>query len=113
MNDPQMIDLGECTPEELIEASRYSVEIHWSPEDQIFIADVPELPGIRTHGATQRRLWKWPLKLRPSGWLQHGIMAKRSQNPACWFMPRQSDFAVKTMSRPMARYHSGSLLYLR
>jgi len=53
MNDPQMIDLGEITPEELDEASHYSVEIRWSPEDQIFIADVPELPGTRTHGATQ------------------------------------------------------------
>ena len=53
MSGRKMIDLGEITPEELAEASHYSVEIHWSPEDQVFIADVPELPGTRTHGATQ------------------------------------------------------------
>ncbi len=30
----------------------YSVLIRWSDEDGVFIADVPELPGCRTHGAT-------------------------------------------------------------
>lgn len=38
--------------EELAEARRFSVVIQWSPEDGVFIANVPQLPGARTHGAT-------------------------------------------------------------
>ena len=31
---------------------RYSLLIEWSPEDDAFVATVPDLPGCRTHGAT-------------------------------------------------------------
>lgn len=31
---------------------RYSMVIKWSPDDDVFIVDVPELPGCHTHGAT-------------------------------------------------------------
>ena len=40
------------TPEQLAEASKYSILIRWSQEDQIFIAEVPELSGAKTHGAS-------------------------------------------------------------
>jgi predicted RNase H-like HicB family nuclease len=40
------------TPEELAEASHYEIVIQWSEEDQIFIASVPELTGVVTHGNT-------------------------------------------------------------
>ena len=40
------------TPDQLAEASQYSIVIRWSPEDQIFIAEVPELNGAKTHGAS-------------------------------------------------------------
>jgi predicted RNase H-like HicB family nuclease len=40
------------TAEELAEASRYEIVIHWSDEDQVFIASVPELTGVVTHGNT-------------------------------------------------------------
>lgn len=30
----------------------YSILIRWDPRDAIFFADVPELPGCKTHGAT-------------------------------------------------------------
>jgi predicted RNase H-like HicB family nuclease len=40
------------TEEELAEASRYEIRIHWSKEDQLFLASVPELPGTITHGKT-------------------------------------------------------------
>jgi predicted RNase H-like HicB family nuclease len=32
---------------------KYRIKIYWSAEDQIFIAEVPELPGCMTHGDTQ------------------------------------------------------------
>jgi antitoxin HicB len=40
------------TPEELVEASRYRLEIQWSDEDQAFLVSLPELEGIRTHADT-------------------------------------------------------------
>jgi predicted RNase H-like HicB family nuclease len=30
--------------------TRYQLTIYWSAEDQLFIADVPELPGCMAHG---------------------------------------------------------------
>ncbi len=33
--------------------SRYEIMIHWSKEDQAYIAEVPELPGCMADGATQ------------------------------------------------------------
>lgn len=30
--------------------SKYEVIIYWSDEDQVFIAEVPELPGCKAHG---------------------------------------------------------------
>jgi predicted RNase H-like HicB family nuclease len=38
------------TDEELAEASRFEIVIHWSEEDQVYIASVPELPGAKAHG---------------------------------------------------------------
>ena len=32
---------------------RYEVIIYWSNEDQIFVAEVPELPGCMAHGETK------------------------------------------------------------
>jgi len=29
---------------------RYEIIIHWNDEDNIFVAEVPELPGCMTHG---------------------------------------------------------------
>ena len=34
------------------EALKYEVIIYWSPEDQAFIAEVPELAGCAADGAT-------------------------------------------------------------
>lgn len=32
--------------------NKYEIIIHWSDEDQAFLADVPELPGSMAHGDT-------------------------------------------------------------
>ena len=50
MDDDESMEL--LTLEELLAASRYSILIRWSDEDGVYIADVPELPGVRTHGST-------------------------------------------------------------
>jgi predicted RNase H-like HicB family nuclease len=31
---------------------KYEIIIYWSNEDQVFIAEVPELPGCMAHGNT-------------------------------------------------------------
>jgi hypothetical protein len=32
---------------------QYEIIIYWSNEDQVFVAEVPELPGCMAHGSTQ------------------------------------------------------------
>jgi len=32
---------------------KYEVILFWSNEDQVFVAEVPELPGCMAHGDTQ------------------------------------------------------------
>ena len=34
---------------------RYEIIIYWSDEDQVFVSDVPELPGCMAHGATYKK----------------------------------------------------------
>ena len=37
---------------------KYEVIIYWSDEDQVFIAEVPELPGCLAHGKSQNEALK-------------------------------------------------------
>src|SRR5215217_3688110 len=39
--------------EELAEARHYTMEIEWSPEDEVFVVRFPDVPGVMTHGATR------------------------------------------------------------
>jgi predicted RNase H-like HicB family nuclease len=32
---------------------RYEIILYWSAEDDVFVAEVPELPGCMSHGGTQ------------------------------------------------------------
>ena len=32
---------------------KYEIIIYWSAEDNVFVAEVPELPGCSAHGETQ------------------------------------------------------------
>lgn len=33
---------------------KYETIIYWSREDQVFVAEVPELPGCMAHGSTKQ-----------------------------------------------------------
>jgi predicted RNase H-like HicB family nuclease len=33
-------------------SNHYSISILWDPRDNIYVASVPELPGVKTHGDT-------------------------------------------------------------
>lgn len=37
---------------------RYEIIIYWSNEDNVFIAEVPELPGCIAHGETPEKALK-------------------------------------------------------
>jgi len=37
---------------------KYEVIIYWSDEDQVFIAELPELPGCMAHGESQESALK-------------------------------------------------------
>jgi len=37
---------------------KYKVIIYWSDEDQVFIAELPELPGCMAHGESQESALK-------------------------------------------------------
>ncbi len=32
---------------------KYEIIIYWSAEDEVFVAEIPELPGCTAHGKTQ------------------------------------------------------------
>ncbi len=34
---------------------KYEIIIYWSREDQVFVAEVPELPGCLAHGKTHEK----------------------------------------------------------
>jgi DNA-binding transcriptional regulator YiaG/predicted RNase H-like HicB family nuclease len=51
MNDD--IDTSPLTEAELAEAKRYPMVVEWSDEDDAYIVSVPDLQGVRTHGATR------------------------------------------------------------
>lgn len=34
--------------------NKYEIIIYWSNEDQVFVAEVPELPGCMAHGDSQQ-----------------------------------------------------------
>lgn len=38
--------------------NRYEIILYWSEEDQVFIAEVPELPGCMAHGETQNEAFQ-------------------------------------------------------
>jgi len=38
--------------------SKYEIIIYWSNEDQVFVAEIPELPGCLAHGETEEAALK-------------------------------------------------------
>lgn len=37
---------------------KYEIILYWSEEDQICVAEIPELPGCQAHGQTQEEALK-------------------------------------------------------
>ncbi len=62
------------------DASRYSLIIEWSDEDQLYIATAPELPGCRTHGTTRAEALAKGEEIIEE-WLDI-VMERRGQVPA-------------------------------
>jgi predicted RNase H-like HicB family nuclease/DNA-binding XRE family transcriptional regulator len=52
-DEEEEMEFKPFTEEELAEARQYSILIQWSPEQSIYMALVPEIPGLKTHGKTQ------------------------------------------------------------
>jgi predicted RNase H-like HicB family nuclease len=48
---------------------RYEIILYWSDEDQVFIAEVPELPGCKTHGDTYEQALAMA-KEAMEGWIE-------------------------------------------
>jgi predicted RNase H-like HicB family nuclease len=46
------MDLHPISQAELEEARRYPIVIAWSDIDQVYIATIPDLDAVQTHGAT-------------------------------------------------------------
>jgi predicted RNase H-like HicB family nuclease len=38
--------------------AKYEIILYWSGEDEVFVAEVPELPGCMAHGKTQEKALK-------------------------------------------------------
>ena len=76
------------TPDELAEASRYSMVLEWDPADRIYVVTVPELPGCMTHGATQEEAVRQGLDAIAT-WL---AVARKWGDP----IPAPQVFAVST-----------------
>jgi predicted RNase H-like HicB family nuclease len=43
---------SDYSPEKLEEASRYEIVVTWDNNDEIFVARLPELPGVAIHADT-------------------------------------------------------------
>jgi predicted RNase H-like HicB family nuclease len=43
---------GNVDTESDVDIMHYSMIIQWSIEDQVYVVNVPELPGCKTHGNT-------------------------------------------------------------
>lgn len=46
-------NVDALTAEDLAATRRYAMVIEWSEEDQAFIVTVPDIRGLRTHGASR------------------------------------------------------------
>lgn len=43
----------EATDEDRAAASRYAAVIEWSDADEVYVATVPDIPNLHTHGSTR------------------------------------------------------------
>lgn len=48
----RIVDGADVTDEEVEIARRYPMVIAWSPDDRIFVATFPDIPGLKAYGST-------------------------------------------------------------
>jgi DNA-binding transcriptional regulator YiaG len=53
MDEAETMPERELTSAELEEARQYALVVEWSPEDDVYVVSIPDIPGIHTHGATR------------------------------------------------------------
>ena len=80
---------------------RYEIIIYWSNEDEIFIAEVPELPGCMAHGDSEESALQNIKKPFNYGLIQPGNSAIRfrSLKDVASCMHEDDEFA-ETSARP-------------
>ena len=62
---------------------KYEIILYWSNENQVFVAEVPELPGCMVHGDSQESALKninnamqfWIDRAKALGWLSRSPRA--------------------------------------
>jgi len=54
---------------------KYEIIIYWSNEDQVFVAEAPELPGCMAHGETEELALKTSKTLSSYGSIQRVSLA--------------------------------------
>jgi predicted RNase H-like HicB family nuclease len=48
---------------------RYEIDLFWSDEDQVFLAEVPDLPGCMAHGRTHEKALA-EIRVAIAGWVE-------------------------------------------
>ena len=59
---------------------KYEIIIYWSNEDNVFIAEVPELPGCMAHGEAPEKALKTPKRRFNCGLTQQRNSEMKSPN---------------------------------
>jgi predicted RNase H-like HicB family nuclease len=57
--------------------NKYEIIVYWSQDDNVFIAEVPELPGCAADGENQVEALK-NVNIVIDEWIETAVLAKRS-----------------------------------
>lgn len=49
---------------------RHDILLEWSDEDKIWVASVPDIPGLKAHGTTQQEATRSAIEAADA-WIEH------------------------------------------